>query len=60
MTDEQRSDYVRAALALQGYDFDNVRLAAVLGEFTRIHAIASAFVDCELPLELDPAPVFRP
>ena len=59
MTDQQRAEYVRAALALQGYELDAVRIAAVLGEFTRIHAIASAILDRELPLELDQAPVFR-
>ena len=60
MTDQQRSEYVRAALGLQGFDLDEVRIAAVLDEFTRIHAIASAILDHELPMELDQAPVFRP
>jgi len=46
-------------LRLQGFDLDHVRIAAVLDEFTRIHAIASAILDHELPMELDQAPVFR-
>jgi len=60
MTDDQRLAYVRAALVLQGYELDEARTAAVLVEFARIESIAASIVDCELPLELDPAPVFRP
>jgi hypothetical protein len=60
MTDEQRSAYVRAALSLHGYELDEHRIAAVLGEFARIQAVAATIVEHDLPLDLEPAPVFRP
>jgi hypothetical protein len=53
-------DYVRAALELQGYDLDEPRLVEVARQFARIDAIAQAMLDVELPLDAEPAPLFRP
>lgn len=52
--------YVRAALALQGYQCDEAQLAAILLQFSRIETVAQSFLQLQLPLALDAAPVFRP
>ncbi len=52
--------YVRAALALHGYQFDEAQHAAILLQFSRIEAVAQSFLHLQLPLELDAAPVFKP
>lgn len=52
--------YVRAALALHGYQFDEAQCAEILLQFSRIDAVAQTFLQLPLPLELDAAPVFRP
>ncbi len=52
--------YVRAALALQGYQFDEAQHAAILLQFSRIETVAQSFLQLQLPLALDAAPVFRP
>ncbi len=52
--------YVRAALALQGYDPAVVPAAAVAEQFGRIAAMAASLRDLDLPREADAAPAFRP
>ena len=52
--------YVRAALALQGYELDEAQTAAVVEQFTRIVQIAGAALREPLPPLTEPLPVFRP
>ena len=52
--------YVRAALALQGYRFDERQIAEIVAQFARIEAMARAVYECPLPFASEPAPVFRP
>jgi hypothetical protein len=52
--------YVRAALALQGYDFNEGRIMDIVAQFERIEALAHILMQVELPLEAEPSPVFRP
>lgn len=52
--------YVRAALALQGYDFDDAHVADITLQFERFQAMAKTFDDIDLPAELDPAALFLP
>lgn len=60
MPPDQIEPYVRAALALHGYQFTEAQIAGILLQFARFAAIADTFIDMPLPLELDAAPVFRP
>jgi hypothetical protein len=57
---DKNGAYVHAALLLQGYELDAMREAAVAAQFARIAEIAVVFVQDELPLALEPAPVFLP
>ena len=52
--------YVRAALALQGYRFDERQIAEIVEQFSRLDAIARTVFDWPLPFASEPAPVFRP
>jgi 1-carboxybiuret hydrolase subunit AtzG-like protein len=52
--------YVRAALALQGYAFDEAEIAEIVVQFSRLEAIARTVFDWPLPFASEPAPVFRP
>ena len=52
--------YVRAALALQGYAFDEAQIAEIVLQFSRLEAIAQAVFDWPLPFASEAAPVFRP
>ena len=52
--------YVEAALELQGYVLDAAVTAAIARQFERIAAIASTMLDVDLPLDSEPAPLFRP
>jgi hypothetical protein len=52
--------YVRAALALQGYRFDDAEIAEIVVQFSRLEAIARTIFDSPLPFASAPAPVFRP
>lgn len=54
------ASYVRAALALQGYQFNDTQQAAIVLQFSRIEAVAQSFLQLQLPPEIDAAPVFRP
>ena len=52
--------YVRAALALQGYTFEDAEIAEIAAQFARLEAIARTVLDWPLPFASEPAPVFRP
>jgi Protein of unknown function (DUF4089) len=52
--------YVRAALALQGYTFDEAEIAEIVTQFSRLEAIARTVFDWALPFASEPAPVFHP
>jgi len=52
--------YVRAALALQGYEFDEAQIAEITLQFSRIESIAQIVLDWPLPFASEAAPVFRP
>jgi Protein of unknown function (DUF4089) len=59
--DEQTLEpYVRAALKLQGYDFDEAQIAEIVLHFSRLGAIAQTVFDFPLPFASEAAPVFRP
>jgi hypothetical protein len=60
MANQKLQDYVRAALALQGYDFNAERTGNITAQFERIEAMAEVLFAVELPLDAEPAPVFRP
>jgi hypothetical protein len=52
--------YVRAALTLQGYAFDEPEIVEIVAQFSRLEAIARTVLDWPLPFASEPAPVFRP
>jgi hypothetical protein len=52
--------YVRAALALQGYTFDDAQIAEIVEQFARLEGIARTVFDWPLPFASEAAPVFRP
>jgi Protein of unknown function (DUF4089) len=52
--------YVRAALALQGYRFDEEQTAEIVVQFARLEAIAQTLLQWPLPFASEAAPVFRP
>jgi hypothetical protein len=52
--------YVRAALALQGYTFDEAQIAEIAEQFARLEGIARTVFDWPLPFASEAAPVFRP
>jgi hypothetical protein len=52
--------YVRVALALQGYTFDDAEISEIVTQFSRLEAIARTVFDWPLPFASEPAPVFRP
>ena len=52
--------YVRAALALQGYRFDEAQIAEIVEQFSRLEAIAQTILQWPLPFASEAAPVFRP
>jgi hypothetical protein len=58
--DKSLESYVRAALALQGYVFDEAQIAEIVLQFSRLEAIAQAVFDWPLPFASEAAPVFRP
>ena len=60
MTQETIDQYVRSALALSGYALRDADAAEVAQQFSRIHDIASTFIDEALPVALESASVFRP
>jgi hypothetical protein len=52
--------YVRAALTLQGYRFDEAQIAEVVVQFSRLEVIAQSILQWPLPFASEAAPVFRP
>jgi alkylhydroperoxidase family enzyme len=62
-TDALRA-YVRAALQVQGYEFNEERIAEITLQFARIEAIARTIhplaVAADAQPDLGPAAVFRP
>jgi hypothetical protein len=52
--------YVRAALALQGYEFDAAQIAEITLQFSRIESVARIILDWPLPFASEAAAVFRP
>jgi Protein of unknown function (DUF4089) len=58
--DNPLESYVRAALALQGYSFDEAEIAEIIQQFSRLEAIAQTVMQWPLPFASEPAPVFRP
>ncbi|HEY2782965.1 MAG TPA: DUF4089 domain-containing protein [Steroidobacteraceae bacterium] len=58
--DKQLESYVRAALALQGYVFDETQIAEIVMQFSRLDAIARSVFEWPLPFASEAAPVFRP
>jgi len=58
--DNPLESYVRAALALQGYTFDDAEMAEIVLQFARLEAVARTVFEWPLPCAAEPAPVFRP
>ncbi len=58
--DQALEAYVRAALALQGYRFDEAQTAEIIVQFSRLEAIARTVFEWPLPASSEAAPVFRP
>jgi hypothetical protein len=52
--------YVRAALTLHGYRFDEAQIAEIIVQFSRLEAIAQTIMQWPLPFAAEAAPVFRP
>jgi hypothetical protein len=52
--------YVRTALALQGYRFDEAQIAEIVAQFSRLEAIVQTILQWPLPFASEAAPVFRP
>ena len=51
---------MRAALALQGYEFDEVQIAEITLQFSRIDSVAQIILAWPLSFASEAAPVFRP
>jgi Protein of unknown function (DUF4089) len=60
MPNSSTDTYVRAALAVHGYVFDEAQIAEIVLQFSRIEAIAQTVLEFQLPLDTQAAPVFRP
>jgi hypothetical protein len=58
--DKSLESYVRAALVLQGYVFDEAQIAEIVLQYSRLEAIAQSVFDWPLPFASEAAPVFRP
>jgi hypothetical protein len=59
-SDNPLEAYVRAALAIQGYRFDEAQIAEIVLQFSRLEAIAQTVLEWPLPFAAEAAPVFRP
>jgi len=57
---ENLESYVRAALTLQGYHFDEAQIAEIVVQFSRLETIAQTVLQWTLPSASEAAPVFRP
>jgi hypothetical protein len=60
VTPDALEAYVRAALALQGYAFDEARIAEIVLQFSRIEVMARTVVNWPLPFAAQVVPAFRP
>jgi hypothetical protein len=60
MANSSIETYVRAALTVHGYAFDEAQIAEIVLQFSRIEAIAQTVLEFPLPLASQAAPVFRP
>ena len=60
MTESPTALYVRAALALQGFAFDEAQIAEIILQFSRIEAIAVTVMQWPMPFDSQAAPAFRP
>jgi hypothetical protein len=60
MSAEEIDAYVRAALPLLGYRFDEAQQKAIAAEFARIAALAAPIVEQDLPHGLEALAQFRP
>jgi Protein of unknown function (DUF4089) len=58
--DNTLNSYVRAALALQGYSFDEAQVKQIVLQFSRIEPLAKIVAQWPLPFASSAAPVFRP
>ena len=59
-SDNPLESYVRAALALQCYHFNEAQVAEIVEQFARFETIAETVMQWPLPFASEPAPVFRP
>ncbi len=59
-SDDPLRAYVRAALTLQGYGFEESQIAEIVAQFTRLEAMARTVFDYPIPFASGPAAVFRP
>lgn len=60
VSDDSLEAFVRAALTLQGYRFDESQIAEIVAQFSRLEPMARTVFDCPIPFASGPAPVFRP
>ncbi len=58
--DSTLDSYVREALALQGYSFEETQIAEIVLQFSRLEAIAQTVFAFPLPFASEAAPMFRP
>jgi hypothetical protein len=52
--------YVREALTLQGFSFNEAQIAEIVLQFSRVATLAASLEAVELPPYFSAAPVFRP
>jgi hypothetical protein len=56
--DDHVSDYVKSALALQGYRLDEPAVSEIVAQFVRIHAIAMGMLAAPIDPAIEPVPSF--
>jgi 1-carboxybiuret hydrolase subunit AtzG-like protein len=59
-SDNPLESYVRTALALQGYRFNERQVAEIVEQFARLETIAQTVMQWPLPFASEPASAFRP
>lgn len=59
-SDDPLLAFVRAALTLQGYRFEESQIAEIVAQFTRLEAMVRTVSDYPIPFASGPAAVFRP
>ena len=60
MNEREVTDYVDTACTVQGLVLAREEHDRVIAQFARIAAIAAPLLACELPPEVELAPVFQP